>query len=71
MMDESRFIGELINVEYDQPPLPEKKTRCPNRFSLRSVRPVDISLLCRLVAWALSRVAPYIGEPGAYPVEAS
>lgn len=32
-MDESRFIGQLINVEYDQPPLPEKKTTCPNRFS--------------------------------------
>lgn len=32
MMDEPRFIGEEILVEYDQPPLLEKKPGCPDRF---------------------------------------
>ena len=27
-----RFIGEEIEVAYDQPPLLKKKPRCPQRF---------------------------------------
>jgi hypothetical protein len=32
MVDEPRFIGQEILVEYDQPPLLEKKPGCPDRF---------------------------------------
>ena len=30
-----RFIGEMIRVEFDQPPLLEKKPGCPDRFHWR------------------------------------
>ena len=30
-----RFIGEAIDVEFDQPPLLEKKPGCPDRFVWR------------------------------------
>lgn len=30
------FIGEAITVEFDEPPLWEKKPGCPNRFSWRA-----------------------------------
>ena len=32
MIKEPRFIGQEIEVEFDQPPLLEKKPGCPNRF---------------------------------------
>jgi hypothetical protein len=32
MTPSSRFIGEPIIVEFDQPPLLEKKPRCPDRI---------------------------------------
>jgi hypothetical protein len=32
-----RFIGEEISVEFDEPPLLEKKPECPDRFIWRGV----------------------------------
>ena len=32
MIDEPRFIGDEIEVEFDQPPMLEKKPGCPDRF---------------------------------------
>ena len=32
MTESTRFIGDLITVEYDIPPVLEKKPGCPNRF---------------------------------------
>jgi hypothetical protein len=32
MPDTLHFIGETIQVEYDRPPMLEKKPGCPNRF---------------------------------------
>lgn len=32
MPDQTRFIGELITVEFDKPPLYSKKPTCPDAF---------------------------------------
>jgi hypothetical protein len=32
-----RFIGEAIKVEFDQPPLLEKKPDCPDRFTWHDI----------------------------------
>ena len=33
MLKEPRFIGQAIEVEFDRPPLLEKKPGCPDRFT--------------------------------------
>jgi len=32
MLEEPRFIGQTIEVAFDQPPLLEKRPGCPDRF---------------------------------------
>lgn len=34
-LEPKRFIGESIEVEFDRPPMLEKKPGCPDRFSWR------------------------------------
>jgi hypothetical protein len=45
MNPESRFIGEPITVEFDEPPTFSKKPHCPNRFSWGEETLAVVSLL--------------------------